>query len=112
MQENFQTVFSGLPSLPTCRSLWRILYIRIAFVNDVIPGPVLGFNAKDMEVYVRYVGDTILFMLGYSKIYNVANPLDSMDLQSLERKTNFFERRVSEYKKNTEPRVSSLEAGF
>jgi len=35
--------------------------------------------------------------LGYDKIYNVSNPFDFMELISLESKSNFFEKTVSEY---------------
>ena len=42
----------------------------------------------------------MLVALGYSKLYNVANPFDWMELISLEGKTNFFERRVGEYQKS------------
>jgi ribonucleoside-diphosphate reductase beta chain len=37
--------------------------------------------------------------LGYSKIYNVENPFDFMDMISLQGKTNFFEKKVAEYQK-------------
>ena len=35
--------------------------------------------------------------LGVDKIYNSSNPFDFMEMISLERKTNFFESRVSDY---------------
>ena len=35
--------------------------------------------------------------LGYDKIYESNNPFDFMEMISLERKTNFFEHKVSEY---------------
>jgi ribonucleotide reductase beta subunit family protein with ferritin-like domain len=35
--------------------------------------------------------------LGYDKLYDVENPFPFMELISLENKTNFFEKRVSEY---------------
>ena len=39
-------------------------------------------------------------MLGQrKKIYNVPNPFDWMELISMEVKTNFFERKVSDYQK-------------
>jgi ribonucleoside-diphosphate reductase beta chain len=37
--------------------------------------------------------------LGCDKKYNVTNPFDFMDMISLQGKTNFFEKRVSEYQK-------------
>jgi hypothetical protein len=35
--------------------------------------------------------------MGYKKIYNTTNPFAFMELISVEGKTNFFEKRVSEY---------------
>ncbi|MFN7421097.1 MAG: ribonucleoside-diphosphate reductase, partial [Flavobacterium sp.] len=34
-----------------------------------------------------------------NKVFNVTNPFDFMDMISLQGKTNFFEKRVSEYQK-------------
>lgn len=52
-----------------------------------------------MSQYIEYVADHLLVSLGHHKIYEVSNPFHFMDLISLEGKTNFFERRVGEYKK-------------
>jgi len=38
--------------------------------------------------------------LGLPKHFNVENPFDWMELISLQGKTNFFEKRVSEYQKS------------
>jgi ribonucleoside-diphosphate reductase subunit M2 len=37
--------------------------------------------------------------LGNEKYYNTTNPFDFMDMISLQGKTNFFEKRVSDYSK-------------
>jgi ribonucleoside-diphosphate reductase beta chain len=52
-----------------------------------------------MKEYVMYVADHLLVSLGYRKKYNIALPFDFMNTISLNGKTNFFERRVSEYAK-------------
>jgi ribonucleoside-diphosphate reductase beta chain len=56
-------------------------------------------NAELMRTYIEFVADRLLVSLGYSKVYNATNPFDFMELISMERKTNFFENRVAEYKK-------------
>ena len=56
-------------------------------------------NSQLMCQYIEFVADHLLVSLGYHKLYNAANPFDFMDMISLEGKTNFFERRVSEYAK-------------
>jgi len=69
------------------------------FVTDALPVSLIGMNAKLMCQYIEFVADRLLNSLGYDKIYNSANPFDFMEMISLQGKTNFFEKRVSEYKK-------------
>ncbi len=69
------------------------------FVTDALPVSLIGMNAKLMCQYIEFVADRLLVALGYSKIYNAANPFDFMEMISLQGKTNFFEKRVGEYKK-------------
>jgi ribonucleoside-diphosphate reductase subunit M2 len=56
-------------------------------------------NATLMCQYIEFVADRLMVALGNEKIYNVANPFDFMDMISLQGKTNFFEKRVSDYSK-------------
>ncbi len=69
------------------------------FVTDAIPVSLIGMNAKLMCQYIEFVADRLLVSLGCEKIYNSTNPFDFMEMISLQGKTNFFEKRVSEYKK-------------
>ena len=54
-------------------------------------------NSELMGQYIQFVADRLCVQLGYPKIYNAANCFPFMELISLEGKTNFFERVVSEY---------------
>lgn len=58
---------------------------------------MIGMNAKLMRQYIEFVADRLLVSLGNEKYYKATNPFDFMDLISLQGKTNFFEKRVSEY---------------
>ena len=49
--------------------------------------------------YLEYVTDRLLVDLGIGKVYNSENPFDFMQNIALENKTNFFEKRVSDYSK-------------
>ena len=69
------------------------------FVTDAIPVALIGMNAKLMCQYIEFVADRLLGELGCPKIYNATNPFDFMEMISLQGKTNFFEKRVSEYQK-------------
>jgi ribonucleoside-diphosphate reductase beta chain len=69
------------------------------FVTDALPVSLIGMNSKMMCQYIEFVADRLLMSLGNEKHYNSANPFDFMEMISLQGKTNFFEKRVSEYKK-------------
>ena len=70
------------------------------FVHQALRVDIIGMNASLMQQYVEYVADHLLTSLQYKKTYNVSNPFEWMDLISLEGKTNFFEKRVGEYRKS------------
>jgi ribonucleoside-diphosphate reductase subunit M2 len=53
-----------------------------------------------MIQYLEFCSDRLLVALGCEKLYNTANPFDWMEAISLQGKTNFFEKRVSEYSKS------------
>lgn len=69
------------------------------FICDALPCSLIGMNARDMTQYIQFVADRLAIQLGVSKLYKVQNPFDFMELISLEGKTNFFEKKVSEYSK-------------
>ena len=73
--------------------------IESAFITDSLPCSLIGMNSHDMTQYIQFVADRLLVQLGVKKIYNSTNPFDFMELISLEGKTNFFEKKVSEYSK-------------
>lgn len=64
---------------------------------DALPVSLIGMNAVEMDTYVMFIADRLLEALGEKKIYYVKNPFSFMELISMEGKTNFFEKRVSEY---------------
>ena len=70
------------------------------FVRTALRDGLLGLTTESMCRYVEFVADHLLSALdGVDKIYNTPNPLDFMELISLQGKTNFFEKRVGEYAK-------------
>jgi ribonucleoside-diphosphate reductase subunit M2 len=71
--------------------------IEKGFICEALPCRLLGMNDKLMSQYIEFVADRLCSQLNIKKMYNVANPFDFMEAISLERKTNFFESRVSEY---------------
>lgn len=73
--------------------------IEKEFVVDALPVRLIGMNSDLMCQYIEFVADRLLGALDCPKIYNSSNPFDFMELISLQGKTNFFEKRVSEYQK-------------
>ena len=67
--------------------------------EDSLPVSLIGMNASLMCQYIEFVADRLLDSLGAEKHYYATNPFDFMDLISMQGKTNFFEKRVSEYAK-------------
>jgi ribonucleoside-diphosphate reductase subunit M2 len=73
--------------------------IEQEFLTDALPCKLIGMNSDLMCQYIEFVADRLLVSLGNDKVYNSTNPFDFMDMISLQGKTNFFEKRVSDYSK-------------
>lgn len=73
--------------------------IEKEFITEALPVSLIGMNADMMAKYIEFVADYWLEQLGCKKVFETQNPFDWMELISLEGKTNFFEKRVSEYQR-------------
>jgi ribonucleoside-diphosphate reductase beta chain len=82
--------------------LLEAVAIEKEFICDALPCSLIGMNSKMMSEYIEFVADRLAVQLGIPKLYKTHNPFDFMDLISLEGKTNFFEKKVSEYSRSTE----------
>jgi len=71
--------------------------IEKEFICEALPCRLIGMNSQLMCQYIEFVADRLVVQIGYDKIYKSTNPFDFMELISLEGKTNFFEKRVSDY---------------
>jgi len=71
--------------------------IEEEFITKSLPCYLIGMNANLMIQYIHMVADRLLVQLGYPKLYHAKNPFPFMEMISMTGKTNFFERRVSEY---------------
>jgi ribonucleoside-diphosphate reductase beta chain len=88
-----------LPKETVTEIITNAVEIEKKFVVDAIPVRLIGMNADSMCQYIEFVADRLLVALGCNKYYNASNPFDFMEMISMPGKTNFFERRVSEYQK-------------
>lgn len=96
-------LFSHLINRPSREVVERIIKeaveIEQEYLSEALPVSLLGMNAKLMCQYIEFVADRLLVALGFEKVYNSKNPFDFMENISLSGKTNFFEKRVSDYQK-------------
>ncbi|KAK9452894.1 ribonucleotide reductase [Dipodascopsis uninucleata] len=96
-------LFSHLQYRPSKSVVEKVITEAVAieqeFLTEALPVALLGMNSKLMKQYIEFVADRLLLALGNKKIYNSINPFDFMENISLSGKTNFFEKRVSDYQK-------------
>jgi ribonucleoside-diphosphate reductase beta chain len=97
-------LYSMIRNKPSSQTIRKIICDAVdcekEFVRDALPVSLIGMNADLMCKYIEFVADRLLVALGQAKVYNASNPFDWMSMISMQRKTNFFEHRVSEYQKS------------
>ncbi len=75
------------------------LEIENEFITESLPVSLIGMNANLMKRYLQFVADGLFEQLGCSKEFHVSNPFPFMENIAVQGKTNFFEKRVGDYKK-------------
>jgi ribonucleotide reductase beta subunit family protein with ferritin-like domain len=74
--------------------------IEKEFITESLPCKLIGMNSTLMTQYIKFIADYWISKLGYKKIYKTKNPFAFMDMNNIDGKTNFFEKRVTEYQKS------------
>ncbi|VDN23729.1 unnamed protein product [Gongylonema pulchrum] len=114
-------MFSYIKNKPSIEKINAIVReavdIEKEYLTEALPVNLIGMNCQLMCQYIEYVADHLLTELKCPKIYHSQNPFDFMERISIEAKTNFFEKRVSEYQKagvlsNEEGNSFSLDSDF
>uniref|UniRef100_A0A0N5C750 Ribonucleoside-diphosphate reductase n=1 Tax=Strongyloides papillosus TaxID=174720 RepID=A0A0N5C750_STREA len=114
-------MYSYLENKPSEERIKEIIRDAVSiekeYLTDALPVDMIGMNSGLMCDYIEYVADHLLVELNCQKLYNTKNPFDFMVNLSIEGKTNFFEKKVSEYQKfgvmsTEEERVFTLDADF
>ena len=72
--------------------------IEKEFMCSALPVSLIGMNNQHMSDYIEFVADRLLTSLQQPKYFNTPNPFEFMEMISMEGKTNFFERKVGEYR--------------
>jgi ribonucleotide reductase beta subunit family protein with ferritin-like domain len=80
------------------------------FVEEALPVRLIGMNVELMKQYVRFQADCVLRDMGYLPMYRVGNPFPFMDKLTLNEvaKTNFFEKRATQYQSITKTGATRL----
>jgi ribonucleoside-diphosphate reductase beta chain len=95
----YKELLNKLPEARVKEIIASAVEIEKEFVTDALPVSLIGMNATMMQQYIEFVADRLLVALGCTKHFNATNPFDFMEMQSLQGKTNFFEKKVAEYQK-------------
>lgn len=78
----------------------QALEVEKIFILNALPRKLTGMNKELMTKYVTFVADRLCKELCGETLYPISkNPFPWMEQISLGGKTNFFEKRVSEYNK-------------
>lgn len=71
------------------------------FIDDCLPYPTIGLKKEEFKEYIEYIANRRLESIGLPKIYtNAKNTLPWLsELMDIRKEQNFFEGRVTEYRK-------------
>ena len=81
------------------RIVQEAVNLETEFATQALPVRLMNMEADAMSTYIRFVADRLLRQMGLQPHYNVANPFKFMMRISIDGKTNFFEKRVAEYRR-------------
>ncbi len=96
----YSKLVNKLPQERVFEIIENAVRIECEFIRDALPVELIGMNSSLMATYIQFCADRLLLALGYEKRWGAKNPFDWMDMICLQGKTNFFEKRVSEYAKS------------
>jgi ribonucleoside-diphosphate reductase beta chain len=72
--------------------------IEIEFITEALPCKLIGMNSDLMKQYIMFVANRLVKQYGYPELYPKAvQPFTFMDRIGLKSKSNFFEKRPTEY---------------
>jgi ribonucleotide reductase beta subunit family protein with ferritin-like domain len=74
--------------------------VSTEFTSSAMKVDLVGLKLKDMISYTECTADTLLAYMGYDELYKTQNPFDWMALIAMPNKSNFFEKKVSEYSRS------------
>lgn len=76
--------------------------LEIEFITEALPCRLIGMNSEMMKTYIKYVANRLCKQYSYPELYpNEIQPFTFMDRIALKSKSNFFEKKPTEYSKGS-----------
>ncbi|KAL3232100.1 Ribonucleoside-diphosphate reductase small chain 2 [Nakaseomyces bracarensis] len=98
-------LFAHLRAKPNQKIVEQIIVeaveIEKAHYTNSLPVQKLGVPVEEINQYIEYMADKILTAFGNEKYYNSTNPFPFMENATTIGKTNFFEKKISDYQQAT-----------
>ncbi len=79
------------------------------FIREALPDGLIGMNADMMIDYIKSQADNLLTLIDLPALYEATHDFGFMTQQNLVNRTNFFERRVSEYARKESAALDAFE---
>jgi ribonucleotide reductase beta subunit family protein with ferritin-like domain len=71
--------------------------VEDVYVDALLPEALTGLSAANLKQHARAAADVVLELFGLDKCFGVTSPLDFVKLQNIPVRSNFFEKRPTEY---------------
>jgi ribonucleotide reductase beta subunit family protein with ferritin-like domain len=85
------------------------LEIATEFVNEALPNNLPEMNAGMMITYLECQADNLITLLDLPPLYGSKSPFHFMEKINLVNRSNFFERRTTEYAKPSRSDATEFE---
>ena len=107
----YSLVGTPLPTTRVHEIVREAVDCELAFITEAFSAKLVGLNPDSMTEFIRCTANVVCQYLGVPPAYpGSTNPYDWMQLIDTDGKTNFFERKVSEYGKVTDTCHASRQA--
>lgn len=99
-------LFAHLKQKPDAKIIEKIILEAVEIEKNVLKNVLkvdkFGVDAALINQYVEFTADGLLSSFGNQKVFNVNNPFDFMEGATAIGKSNFFEKKVSDFTQSAE----------
>ena len=98
VKEEYPDLFDAEMERDVRLMMMQAVSCEYQFAQDLLGQGVVGMSLQEMRQFLEFTADRRLSDVGCEPLYNAKNPFPWMTLQDVSSLTNFFERRVSDYR--------------